>query len=296
VVQVGGNQTVVGAPTGTAFADAFTPGWIEQVRTVAGSGLVEGVEGPWEPVALPAELDAFWAQFALLVRQAGFLPIIGALPPGLPLGSPGATTDTFCATVAAVRTAVGSGLTSFAWSHHARSLMGVSPTDAALDFRTIRADCALEGVKVFLTQAGPLTRAWAATDSIWMSFLNTQLAADGDLVGAALFQVGDATTFGLFNLTAIATTFAAHLQNPLPFDGGFPDGGVPDGGVDAGASSGVLPAGHGAPGGELVPAPSGGGCSTAGSALLVLALLPLLVLRRPRRRKGSGRAASRPTG
>jgi Synergist-CTERM protein sorting domain-containing protein len=275
VVQVGGTGTVVSRTIFDLVADS----WILQVRSVQGSVPVDAVEGPWEPIPQvnANDLNEFWAQFALRMSAAGFLPIVGALPPGPQPGSPGPA-NSFCATVDAVRL-VG---VPFAWSHHARSLsLATVPTDDALDFRQIRSDCALAGVRVYLTQAGAF-RAWQATDQPWLSFFNGQLVPDLDVIGAALFQLGGAAAgTAAFDLSVIETAVAAHLRNPQPFDGGFPDGGLPDGG--GGSSGGTLAPGHGGAGGDFSPSRSGGGCSSAGGALLLLAIVPLAILRRWKR-------------
>jgi hypothetical protein len=265
IAQVGGRNLPVLANTQP------DPAWVTGVQNVnaACSSCIEGVEGPSEPQGNATDVAAFWARFAQAVSSAGFLPIVGGLAPGLPLGG-GSSADAFCVTATAVRTQV----PLFAWSYHARSsTMSTDPTiEAATTFayRQIAADCASAGVsltsnQLFLTEAGPSSRAWLAADAAWLVFLDAQISQDATVQGAALFQAST-DTFSLG--PAVATALKMQLANPTTTDGG----------TDGGADSGVGSASQGGPpiGGELNPSNPNSGCSTGGPAFLMLALSPVL--------------------
>jgi hypothetical protein len=267
IVQVGGKGLAVDGTTATTNWNAF---WLPQIQ-VGNTALVDGVEGPSEPQGTAPNLAAFWASFAQLVSAPGFLPVVGALPPVLPVGA-GSVADEFCTTVSQVRL-VG---VPFAWSYHARSptMTTTLATESSTTFayRQIAADCALTTTTLFLTEAGPSARNWQATDGTWLSFFDFQLFADAEVPGAALFEAGGTDT----PLTPAVTAVTNELANPLT------DAGVPDGGADAGNPGGVFQ-GSTPVGGSLVPVKTSG-CSTGGPTFLMLALSPVLfVIRRPRK-------------
>jgi hypothetical protein len=272
IAQVGGRNFPVLANTQP------DPAWLTDVNAVkvACSSCIDAVEGPSEPQGNSTDLAAFWALFTQTMNTAGFLPIVGGLAPGLPPGG-GTTSDAFCATASAVK----AQLPSFAWSYHARS--STMSTDATVEsattfaYRQIIADCAAAGTslasnQLFLTEAGPSSRAWQTIDSAWLTFLDVQLLPDGTVQGAALFEAST----GNFFLGPVVTALKDELATPVT------DAGVPDGGTDAGNPGGVFQ-GSTPVGGSLVPVKTSG-CSTGGPAFLMLALSPVLfVMRRPRK-------------
>ncbi len=280
-----GSQVVaqVGDPGMSVTAGTASAQWLSSwfsLLTTLGSNNFDGVEGPSEPTGSPADVAAFWSEFADQVQgQGGFagkLPIVGSLKVGTP------TTD-FCPTAAAM---VARANKSWAWSFHAFST-GLTQnltteTSTTFGFRALRDGCPnLTGIPIFLTQAGPVSgRAWKTTDLAFLTFLDAQLSLDGEVVGAALFEAGGADR----SLGPIATQLAALLQNPSA-----PDAGTPDGGADAGRS-GVAVGGTFVPGGTPATYPSSG-CASAGAGAglaLLVAVTPLLF----RRRRGT---SPRPT-
>src|SRR5919197_4956832 len=52
-----------------------------------------------------------------------------------------------------------------------------------LGYRRIRADCALVGVPLVVTEAGPSRRDWEAADAEWLAWLDERLAEDADRPG-----------------------------------------------------------------------------------------------------------------
>lgn len=270
VAQVGDPGMTVA--TGTAAAQ-WLGSWFS-LLTALGPINFDAVEGPSEPTGSPADVAAFWSEFADQVQgQGGFagkLPIVGSLKVGTP------STD-FCPTAAAM---VARSAKAWAWSFHAFST-GLTQditaeTSTTFGFRALRNACGLAGIPIFLTQAGPVSgRAWKTTDLAFLTFLDAQLALDGEVVGAALFEAGGTDR----SLAAIATEVAALLQNPSP-----PDAGTPDAGVDAGRS-GIATGGNFVPGGTPATYPSSGCASAgAGAGLALLVAVTPLVLRRRRDR------------
>src|SRR6266542_1655779 len=188
IVQVGGKNQAVDAATVT---NLWSNTWLQQVQAAALLFTVHGVEGPSEPApTIPGtDLASFWAAFAQAVSGSGFLPVVGALPPGVPVGSP----DPFCATVTAVRAT----LVPFTWSYHARSptMTQDVPTESSttLAYRKIASDCGLTGTTLYLTEAGRVTGPWLATDSSWLTWFDARLQEDADAQGAALVEAGGGT-------------------------------------------------------------------------------------------------------
>lgn len=270
VAQVGDPGMAVTA--GTA-PEQWLSSWFSLLTTL-GSINFDAVEGPSEPTGSPADVAAFWSAFADQVQgQAGFagkLPIVGSLKTGT------SSTD-FCPTAAAM---LARNNKSWAWSYHAFStgLTKVVATESSttFGFRALRDACPnLAGILIFLTQAGRVSGTWTTSDLAFLTFLDAQLALDGEVVGAALFEAGGTDR----SLAPIATQLAALLQNPSA-----PDGGTPDGGTHAG-QSGIAQGSGFVPGGPPGNYPSSGCASAgAGAGLALLAMVPALVLRRRRRR------------
>jgi hypothetical protein len=279
VAQVGGSAPTVDAASAASWSSA----WLADVQAAQPTPGFDAIEGPWEPVAAAgaaANLAAFWSTFATNVRLSGFVPVVGALPPVAV--APGG----FCDTVTAVRGALGAA--PFAWSYHARSgTMSQSGAEAttALGYRTLATACGLAGVPLYLTQAGPGLRGWAAGDASWLSWLDGEVRTDRDVVGAAAGGTG-------VPLGPVAAALATYLQTPQPggtdggADGGADGGGDagPDGGFDAGGGVIILPPGP--PDGPPGQARNGSGCASTGAGFTLLAVLPALFLLRRRRRAG----------
>jgi hypothetical protein len=265
VAQVGDAGMAV--TTGTASI-SWTTSWLTLLSTL---GLInfDAVEGPSAPTGSITDLAAFWSEFAVLVRSLVKLPIVGSLATGTPSAS-------FCPTADAMVVALG---VNWAWSYHAFST-GLTQditaeTSTTFGYRAIRNGCAnLAGIFIYLTQAGPAPgRAWNTSDLAFLTFLDAQLALDGQVVGAALFEAGGSDR----SLAPIASELAAFIQNPTA-----PDGGTPDGGADAGQSGIAQGSGNFVPGGPPGNYPSSGCASAgAGAGLALLAMIvPALVLRR----------------
>ncbi len=275
IVQVGGKGLAVGP---TTAATNWPTTWLGQVQAVNAS-LVDGVEGPSEPVAAtPGDLAAFWSSFADLVNASTYQPVVGALATGLPSAvtlPDGGSENAFCETarLLSARTY------PWAWSYHSRStdVSTNATTEAAttLAYRQIRDQCALGGKPLFITEAGPAARAWQGTDGTWLAFLDAQLSQDSEVQGAAVFEAAGSD---IFKLDPAVDALKSELANPTT-----PDGGTPDAGADGGGTGGVITPGVNGPGGTLVPSKTSG-CSTGGPVLAALALLPALLLLRRRGR------------
>jgi hypothetical protein len=263
----------VGDPGMTAV-DAVTANvswqntWLNLLNTLVLTNF-DAVEGPPDPQGHP---EAFWPAFALLVQGIGKVPIVGSL-------AAGASSSSFCLTADAMVAALSA---NWAWSFHAFStgLTQNVATESSTTFgyRALHDACrSLAGIHIYLTQAGPaLPRSWKTTDGAWPSFLDAQLALDGEVVGAALFEAGGTDR----SLAPIATQLAALLQNPPA-----PDGGTPDAGADAGRSGIAQGSGNFVPGGPPGNYPSSGCASAgAGAGLALLALAAPLALKRRRDR------------
>ena len=257
--------------TGTAAAQ-WLGSWFA-LLTALGATNFDAVEGPSEPTGSPSDLATFWSEFADQVQGsggfAGKLPVVGSL-------NTGTNSTDFCPTAAAMLARAGR---PWGWSFHAFStgLTQNLTTEASTTFgyRVLRDACPnLAGIPIFLTQAGPVAgRPWTTADMGFVTFLDAQLALDGEVVGAALFEAGGGTER---SLAPIATQLAALLQNPSP-----PDAGTPDAGVDAGRA-GIATGGNFVPGGTPATYPSSG-CASAGASAglaLLVAVTPLLLRRR----------------
>jgi len=273
IVQVGGQGLTVDATT----ASQWDTTWLGQVQQL-NTSLVDGIEGPSEPVGATgnADLAAFWASFAQKASAVA-MPVVGALPPRIPTGSPGAA-DEFCATVTAVRTAMTTN--PFAWSFHARSATMTqdvaTESSTTLAYRQIATDCGLAGTTLYLTEAGRATGPWQATDTSWLTWFDARLQENAFAQGAALVEAGG--TGQPLDLAPVASALASYLANPASADGG-----VPDGGADGGNGAVVNPTGG--PGGPLVNSKQHLGCSCGSPGLTALVLVPaLLALRRRTRR------------
>ncbi len=271
VAQVGIAGMIVAS--GTA-AVQWLSSWFSLLTTL-GPNNFDAVEGPSAPTGSPADLAAFWSEFADQVQgQGGFfgkLPIVGSLN----VGTSG--TD-FCPTAAAMVARTGK---PWAWSFHAFSTgltqILTTETSTTFGFRALRDGCAgvtLTGIPIFLTQAGRAAGSWTTADLAFLTFLDAQLALDGQVVGAALFEAGGSDR----SLAPIATQLAALLQNPSA-----PDGGTPDAGADAGQTGIAQGSGNFVPGGTAGNSPSSGCASAgAGAGLALLAIAAPLLLRRRR--------------
>jgi len=272
-----GSQVVaqVGEGGMSVTASSASASWLTWLPMLQSIGLnnFDAVEGPPDPQG--SDVAGFWVAFANLVASIPKLPIVGSLPTGTP-------STAFCP-IAAAMVARGQ---SWAWSFHAFSTgltqILTTETSTTFGFRALRDGCPnLAGIPIFLTQAGPVSgRPWKTTDLAFLTFLDAQLALDGEVVGAALFEAGGSDR----SLAAIATEVAALLQNPSP-----PDAGTPDAGVDAGRG-GIATGGNFVPGGVTATSPSSG-CASAGASAglaLLVAVTPLLL----RRRRGT---SPRPT-
>lgn len=279
-------------PTGTVIAEMTTLGgvftsvdasmvlawwnsvWFTQLQTAALFGHIDVVVGPPNVSGTtgPSDVAAFWVAFVQQIATYGqnighpILPAIGAIGPGVPSDLQG-----YCTSLAQARTA---GV-PFAWSYHGRSAMASATTDDVLAYRQIATACQLGTVPLYVTQAGTLSSTWQSSNLDWMWWLEQQLAQDSNVAAVALYAIGTSP-----DLSAIATGFAAYLQNPGPQNGG-------GGGGGGGGSGGVLPPPPGGQTGEL--SGSKGGCSTAGAGLLGLLALPVLLARRVTRRRAGER-------
>jgi hypothetical protein len=269
------------AVVGAATLDQFRLAWQADVAALPLTPGQDGVEGPSEPVGSPAGLAAFWASFASFVNGMNLRPVVGALPSAMG-GVGSAATDPFCTTVEALRFP---GTLTWWWSYHARSptmtTNALREAATSLGYRQVRADCSLVGVPLVVTEAGPAGRGWLEADAEWLAWLDARLAEDADLPGtpgvkgAAVVAAGPGANP---DLAPVLAPLLAQLANAPPSDGGTPDGGV-DGGSDAGSA----PLGpHPGQSGPLVPTQAKG-CSSGGAAA-VLALAPLLLALRRRRR------------
>lgn len=263
VVQVGGRGLPVSAATAAAL---WFTSWLALVQGL-GVG-VDAVEGPWDVTGTAEDVAAFWGEFALDVNGSGFVPIVGAFPPGLP-ALVGTADDAFCAPVARVRTA---GVSRFGVSFHVRATAAGTPTDPALAFQRVATDCNLAGVPLFVTEAVPLAGTWSQADVTWLGWFAGQVAAS-EVVGVAAFALGVA---GGLDLSAVATPFVALLNG----DGSGGDGGA--GGANGGGSVGPNP-GTTDPLSPTSPSTKQG-CATAGAdpSWLALALLVSMLARRSR--------------
>ncbi len=243
VAQVGDPDMSVSA----AIADAYWPTWFTVLGTL-GFNNFDAVEGPSEPVGMATDVAAFWNAFAVHVQQLPKIPVVGSLATGTLAAS-------FCPTAAAM-----AGLPlPWAWSYHAfsTSLTQDLPTETAttLGYRAIRDGCGLAGVPIYLTQAGPVSgRSWQTTDLSWLAWLEGQLAVDGAVVGAALYEAGGTDR----SLGPISAQLVSYLQSARATDGGT-----------------------GSPGFTRES-----GCATAGAGYALLAILPLLWIFRRRRAPG----------
>ncbi len=268
VAQVGNAGMGVSA---VIASSSWLSSWFSLLQSL-GSSNFDAVEGPSEPQGLPANVAAFWSQFADLVQStfSGKLVVVGSFATGT------ATSD-FCPTAAAMVARGG----SWAWSYHAFStgLTQVVATESSttLGYRALRDGCTnltLTSIPIYLTQAGRAAGAWQPTDLAWLAWLDARLAENGEVVGAALFEAGGTDR----SLAPIVTQLAAYLQNPST-----PDGGTPDAGADAGAGGIALGGGNFVPGGTPAKYPSSGCASAgAGAGLALLVLAPLLLRRRKR--------------
>ncbi|HEX8910657.1 MAG TPA: hypothetical protein VF805_15740 [Anaeromyxobacteraceae bacterium] len=244
VAQVGDAGMTVSA----AVAEASWPIWYTLLGNNLGFGNFDVVEGPPEPAGMTADVAAFWAAFAAHVQQLPKIPVVGSL-------ATGTLAPAFCPTATAVNAL---GL-PWAWSYHAfsTSLTQDLPTETAttLGYRAIRDGCGLAGVAIYLTQAGPAPgRSWQAGDVTWLGWLDGQLAVDGAVVGAALYEAGGTDR----SLAPVSAQLVSYLQSARATDGGT-----------------------GSPG-----LTRESGCATAGAGYALLAVLPLLWVARRRRAPG----------
>lgn len=243
VAQVGDPNMSVSA----AVAEAYWSLWFTHLGNL-GFGNFDAVEGPSEPLGMTAEVAAFWAAFASHVQTLPKIPVVGSLATGSPASA-------LCQTATAV-SALG---LPWAWSYHAfsTSLTQDVPTESAttLGYRAVRDGCNLAVIPIYLTQAGPAAgRSWQTGDSSWLAWLDGQLAADGAVVGAALYEAGGTDR----SLGPVSAQLVSYLQGARATDGGT-----------------------GSPGFTREP-----GCATAGAGYALLALLPLLWVARRRRAPG----------
>jgi len=266
IVQVGGSGAVDLSNPVASWGN-----WVAQVLGAQSFFTVDGVEGPSEPVGTPSQLATFWSSLAFQIRNSGFLPIVGALPSGLPSGA-GTSSDAFCQVASQVASAVG-GSASYGWSYHARSptmtTNVATESSTTLAYRQIISDCGLRA-PLYITEAGPIGRAWESTDLTWAEFLDMEIQADG-VTGAALFEAGGSDSY---TLSPLVVGLTGYLANPGGTDGGS------DGGSDGGTGSQVGGGGIGP--GHLGTSDNLSGCAVGGAGVVALLVLPLFLLRRRR--------------
>ena len=199
--------------------------------------LIDYVEGPnecehypvWESPENAAWFARFWEALAPLIAQAGFRPCVGSIPVGNPPGTPEEIEQRFLAFAPALLAARRAG---GAWSYHAYSLAYTTDLGeelwTSLRYRRLHDLAAarhpeLESLPLILTEAGIDYRGNAREDGwqgrgdaaklqAWLEWFDARLREDDYVLGATLFQCGDATGWPSFEVEPIAPWLAAHLR------------------------------------------------------------------------------------
>ena len=200
--------------------------------------LIDFLEGPnegdstptWSSVADARWFGAFWAELATMMRRAGFRPCVGSIAVGNPPGSPEEIEERLRAFLPALRAALAA---KGAWSYHAYTIDYTNnPSIEAwysLRYRMlhdimVRQEPRLARLPLILTEGGvdrdgnPLTAGWAARGTPerylrWLRWLDSELRKDPYVLGVTLFQIGDPTGWGSFDLEPVADGIAAILRS-----------------------------------------------------------------------------------
>ncbi|MFQ5810387.1 MAG: hypothetical protein ACE5JM_12265 [Armatimonadota bacterium] len=201
--------------------------------------LIDYLEGPnegehypvWESPEHARWFARFWQTLAPLIARAGFKPCIGSIPVGNPPATPEEIEESFLAFAPALRAAHRLG---GAWSYHAYSLAYTTDLDkelwTSLRYRMLH-DAAtrrwpdLADMPVILTEAGadrlgnPQQDGWqargdAARFQQWLKWFDARLQEDDYVLGATLFQSGDARGWPSFDTEPINAWLAQYLRRP----------------------------------------------------------------------------------
>ncbi len=199
---------------------------------------VDFVEGPnegescptWATVATARWYGRFCAALCVRIAGAGFRPCIGAIAVGNPPGSPSEIAARLEAFVPALEAA---GRCRGAWSYHAYTLKYTTDPGIeswySLRYRRFheylaRRHPALARIPMLLTEAGVdrcgdrLHDGWRARGSrekftAWLAWFDGQLRQDRYVLGATLFQSGDARGWPSFDVDPAASWLAGHIRN-----------------------------------------------------------------------------------
>lgn len=199
--------------------------------------LIDYVEGPnecepypiWESAETARWMARFWQALAPLIAQAGFRPCISNIPVGNPPGTPDEIREkilAFAPGLLAAHKVKGS------WSYHAYSL--VYGTDMAQEIWTSLRYRMLHGMLVekhpelakmplIITEAGidfrgnPREDGWqargdAAKFQDWLKWFDARLREDPYVLGATLFQSGNAEGWSSFDTEPINAWLAEWLK------------------------------------------------------------------------------------
>ena len=202
-------------------------------------GQVVYLEGPnqdentptFESVAAAAWFGKFSARLAELIAELGFRPCIGSIKPGDPKGSKKEFEAKIEAFLPAIRAAV---KYKGAISYHAFSLKYTTDPkieiESSLRYRLIhdyleRKHPALaKDVKFILSECGvgqevgADVEGWrdggdAAKYQKWLTWFDNEIRKDDYVLGAALFEMGDAKNWHAFDLEPLANWLANHIKS-----------------------------------------------------------------------------------
>jgi hypothetical protein len=199
--------------------------------------LIDFLEGPneceaypaWESPERAAWFARFWETLAPLMAEAGFRPCVGSIPVGNPPGTPEEIEARFVAFAPALRAAK---RLRGAWSYHGYSLKYTTDVGEerwlSLRYRMLheilqRRCPDVADVPVILTEAGidklgnPQQDGWQARGTreqfeAWLTWFDARLQEDPYVLGATLFQSGDARGWPSFDTEPVNGWLARHLR------------------------------------------------------------------------------------
>jgi hypothetical protein len=270
-----------GSVQSLAFGSATPPSLVTEtsLRWIAGPANLFQLVDPNGFGGQAAYLSGFVGQLATRVKQRA--AVAGAtyslVVPPWSHSTPGA----FCDVVAAARTADA----GVAWSWSAITNLPTPVTDEAtttFGYRTVRTTCVLGDMPLFvqLTAAGGwFVNGRTGTQIVdWMKSMDAAVAADTDIVTGGAVLLRSLGGGGIDDLGPASTELATFLQTPSQSGGGGGGGGTTGSGTSKPPPEGTNPT-------PLLGTNGHQGCGNPAGAASLLALAPLALRLRRRRRR-----------